>query len=666
MKRILTAIAFCAIIAGCAKDNDVLPTTDNDVKVVFEISDKAGFGADTKSVKTAWAAGDQILVVFKPEGGTYLLTDCDQNTLRFRYDGSKWNLKDNNISDISQLGTGGNYWAIHHRVSGTDDIIFNVSDRVTLKNYKGGEVLENRPDESEYIVEENVLTLGTIIMQKPSILDLFQLSVPDLPEKDWKMYICTDDMPLNDPNIKLQLYLSKESPIEEGDIVLISTSGYCGNMSGYYSPGVPNDGDYSFVFRSFAYAASSNESKDQAYIFCLTDGTDIYYYRKERGTWDGEQVTFDFTLTKDKAYKLPSFTGDNWTKIIDPYTDLSPAVAGVYKTANSYIVSAAGDYKFRATHKGNSTSSTVGTINYAVVLWESFGTATAPAIGDLVKNVAYSDGYIRFTATAAEGNAVIAAKDASDKILWSWHIWLTDKPAEHEYANDAGTMMDRNLGATSATPGDVGALGLLYQWGRKDPFLGSSSTSTGSSTEAQSTLTWPSPVQVSTLPVDATYHIANPTTFITSNNSRQNYDWFFTSSSEYHNDRWPDSGSPKSIYDPCPAGWRVPDGGENGIWAKAHGSSTNYNSTYDSTKKGFNFSGDFGESSPIWYPLQGQRGYDDGNLKYVGLYGRYWSCSSPTGSPQAYILYTYYSGGAVNPMATTDRANGLPVRCCKE
>ena len=369
-----------------------------------------------------------------------------------------------------------------------------------------------------------------------------------------------------------------------------------------------------------------------------------------------EVALSDNTLVAGKLYRV--------SKSMKTYTNLSPLVEGVYQTANSYIVSAAGDYKFRATHKGNSTSSTVGTINSAVVLWESFGTATAPAIGDLVKNVAYSDGYIRFTATAAEGNAVIAAKDDSDKILWSWHIWLTDKPAEHVYANSAGTMMDRNLGATSAAKGDVGALGLLYQWGRKDPFLGSSSTS--SSTEALSTLTWPSPVQVSTLPVDATYHIANPTTFITSNNSRQNYDWFFTSSSEYHNDRWPDSGSPKSIYDPCPAGWRVPDGGENGIWAKAHGSSTNYNSTYDSAKRGFDFSDDFGESSPIWYPLQGQRGYDNGNLNYVGLYGRYWSCSSPTGSPRAYILYTWYSGGTVNPMADTDRANGLPVRCCKE
>ena len=364
----------------------------------------------------------------------------------------------------------------------------------------------------------------------------------------------------------------------------------------------------------------------------------------------------DNTLVAGKLYRV--------SKSMKTYTNLSPLVEGVYQTANCYIVSEAGDYKFKATHKGNSTSSTVETINSAVVLWESFGTATTPAVGDLVKNVAYSDGYIRFTATAAEGNAVIAAMDASDNILWSWHIWLTDKPAEHVYANSAGTMMDRNLGATSATPGDVGALGLLYQWGRKDPFLGSSSTS--SSTVALSTITWPSPVMRSTLAHDATYHVANPTTFITSNNSRQNYDWFFTSSSEYHNDRWPDSGSPKSIYDPCPAGWRVPDGGENGIWAKAHGSSTNYNSTYDSTKRGFDFSGDFGESSPIWYPLQGQRGYDNGNLNYVGLYGRYWSCSSPTGSPRAYILYTWYSGGTVNPMADTDRANGLPVRCCKE
>lgn len=48
--------------------------------------------------------------------------------------------------------------------------------------------------------------------------------------------------------------------------------------------------------------------------------------------------------------------------------------------------------------------------------------------------------------------------------------------------------MDRNLGATTAEPNTVGALGLLYQWGRKDPFLGSASIN--SDVEAASTGHW--------------------------------------------------------------------------------------------------------------------------------------------------------------------------------
>ena len=37
--------------------------------------------------------------------------------------------------------------------------------------------------------------------------------------------------------------------------------------------------------------------------------------------------------------------------------------------------------------------------------------------------------------------------------------------------------MYRNLGAATVTTNTVSTLGLLYQWGRKDLFLGSSSTS---------------------------------------------------------------------------------------------------------------------------------------------------------------------------------------------
>lgn len=36
--------------------------------------------------------------------------------------------------------------------------------------------------------------------------------------------------------------------------------------------------------------------------------------------------------------------------------------------------------------------------------------------------------------------------------------------------------MDRNLGAKNAKKYDAGSLGLLYQWGRKDPFVGADGT----------------------------------------------------------------------------------------------------------------------------------------------------------------------------------------------
>ena len=138
--------------------------------------------------------------------------------------------------------------------------------------------------------------------------------------------------------------------------------------------------------------------------------------------------------------------------------------------------------------------------------------------------------------------------------------------------------MDRNLGATSATPGDVGALGLLYQWGRKDPFLGSSSIS--SNTEAMSTITWPSAVESNNSTGTIDYATANPTTFITYNG--KNHDWYYTGDSSTDDTRWQSS---KTIYDPCPAGWRVPDGGGSGVWATAFGTSSGWTtaSNWDST-----------------------------------------------------------------------------------
>lgn len=323
------------------------------------------------------------------------------------------------------------------------------------------------------------------------------------------------------------------------------------------------------------------------------------------------------------------------------YTDLSAA-----GTANCYLVQQAGDYKFKAVI-GN-TDATVGNVKTVEVLWESFGTDEMPDVGDLIAAASYKDGYICFSTPEAfrDGNAVVAAKNSKGTILWSWHIWCAEEGwTEQVYYNDAGTMMDRNLGATSATPGDVGALGLLYQWGRKDPFLGSSSIS--ESVFAVSTGTWNVSSYGSYYTSFLTLPEENPMTFY-SNMYLKDGAW----------------DSTKTVCDPCPAGWRVPDGGNDGVWSRASDTSSSFSSTglWNSEARGVNFSGKFGEDETIWYPASGGR-LD--SLLSKGWQGSYWSCS-PGSDGHVDASCLYFSDGGINPLAYWERRRGGSVRCQKE
>ncbi|NIF07660.1 T9SS type A sorting domain-containing protein [Chryseobacterium sp. Tr-659] len=89
-----------------------------------------------------------------------------------------------------------------------------------------------------------------------------------------------------------------------------------------------------------------------------------------------------------------------------------------------------------------------------------------------------------------KGNAVVAFR-VNGEIYWSWHVWVTDDPSNgtsYKSFNNLKRMksdgtvepipdsdwkwMDRNLGAltSSITSSDWNKnIGLLYQWGRKDP-----------------------------------------------------------------------------------------------------------------------------------------------------------------------------------------------------
>jgi len=378
-------------------------------------------------------------------------------------------------------------------------------------------------------------------------------------------------------------------------------------------------------------------------------------------TDNSEICTFN---VKETSYSVNKVKNMPVSKVI-PATDLSSS-----GTANCYIVSSQGKYKFK-TVQGNSTAS-VGDIKGVKVLWESFGTGTAPSAGDIVKTyVSYYDNYITFSTndTYKEGNAVIAAySDAAcseDNVLWSWHIWLTDAPDSQTYNNSAGTMMDRNIGATSATPGDAGALGLLYQWGRKDPFLNSSSIS--GSTQAASTLaTWPTQASQdnsSDAELNLRTSIKYPTTFITNNTSTDFSDWYCSNASYKNDNLWK---SEKTIYDPCPAGWRVPDGGNGGsggIWAKAFKTDTTWTTTsnWDETHKGMNFGSTDKTlgSGTIWYPAGGHR-ESNGSLNLVSNEGWYWSCSP---SYNKVYFFDFYNNGKIYPNSEHSRVYGMSVRC---
>jgi len=339
------------------------------------------------------------------------------------------------------------------------------------------------------------------------------------------------------------------------------------------------------------------------------------------------------------------------------FKDLSPIDNGSYKTANCYIVSEPGYYIFKA-FKGNSQQLAgsgsdlhpEGVPISADILWESFGTSTSPINGEVIKRAGYCDEYIVFQVpdTFKEGNAVIAVKDQGGTILWSWHIWLTDWPEEHIYDNGAGVMMDRNLGATSASPGDERAIGQFYQWGRKDPFGVGSIASTDDKFTRES-YNSSNGAGESKTHFEIKYAVSHPMTFLYITGG----DWLWNS----NNLLWVPSNKPKTIYDPCPSGWRVPDGGNEGIWAQAGLTS----GSYDKVNNGCLLSA----TSPdyTWYPMTGLRDTDSGSNITSTNYGYYWSATS-TGYDEAYYLKV--NPGTLYPSLTHERDYGMAVRCQKE
>ena len=190
---------------------------------------------------------------------------------------------------------------------------------------------------------------------------------------------------------------------------------------------------------------------------------------------------------------------------------------------------------------------------------------------------------ITITGGSNVGNALLALKASDGTILWSWHIWVVEDgnaPTDQTYTACEGqpTFMDRNLGATSNEYDNRYSIGLYYQYGRKDPFV----IRTDAFTVTKSGDYYTADVEITDVEVrssdnsNMSWTIKNPSTRIVhtntaSGNPPKGFNNWLEPTAEIENN-W---GSPgvvasvadcnkskggyKTIYDPCPAGYRVPD-----------------------------------------------------------------------------------------------------------
>lgn len=344
--------------------------------------------------------------------------------------------------------------------------------------------------------------------------------------------------------------------------------------------------------------------------------------------------------------------------VINSAIEEGPKNLGKKGTANCYLVTEAGEYKFPLV-KGN-TEESVGAVAKAALLWETWNNQDAVTPNSVIASVDYSGDFITFAtpATLKPGNALIAALDANDEVLWSWHIWIPATPitdaVEQNYSVKAA--MSRNLGALVDTPATldpvatVESFGLLYEWGRKDPFPGLGVVSgTGAITVAGTEMT----SQVAPMTVEEA--IKNPTVYVIKNETSK--DWLPEITDEVGK-LWGETE--KSVYDPCPVGYMLPQRNTScGFWD----SGTNLND-----REYFALDADnccYTVGSMI-FPLAGYIAEDGEGQKKAGARTIVWSARWDSGTENGYGMYGYIDDGIKFKRAGQVRTRGGSVRCVAE
>ena len=327
-----------------------------------------------------------------------------------------------------------------------------------------------------------------------------------------------------------------------------------------------------------------------------------------------------------------------------------------------------------------------------VLLWQD-----APGLitnVGLIPGQTAEEGSIIVSTADKVGNALIGLRIGGE-IRWSWHIWVTryDPDAElvaygkvYTWDNDGDgvkdyTFMDRNLGAVidkaliENTPADsLAACGLLYQWGRKDPFPSDRILRGTNRTDpkhfdskpiydmagvqlTEGSQTGGTGIRSVKTDTDLTRtglakSILGPMTVLLGSEGFQ--DWYCSSKPaeiKKCDTLWCGTRG-KTPFDPCPEGWRIPaNKNDKFIWNGLDKATTDY--------------------SPLGvFPYAGFRYCVSGGcLKNSGFAANIWSGTPPTGIGNAYELSIYISPSEKRPIIKSDincRSDGCSVRCTKD
>ena len=378
-----------------------------------------------------------------------------------------------------------------------------------------------------------------------------------------------------------------------------------------------------------------------------------------------------------------------------------------YQTSNTgtYILSNFQDHAGHAiddpwiekTHGGANAS-----VDGAEVVWAD--------AADLVHSPSIThvggEGFLDFEVKASDiqsGNAVVAVTKSdgagSKIVLWSWHLWFAPKDAldkikvtNHQNVNyyftkealgwkpiqwrsstytSARTVKVKveqtvaNNGAKAYTvinitqnPGGVkkGAT-TLYQFGRKDAFPG---------------------VDASKLAANS-HFTANAGDNMSIENGIQHPDLYYTWGSNWennysYNNLWSadntargfnDNSVVKTVYDPCPVGFKMPASNAfTGFTTTGQNSSTQSELNIEDSQTfqnnlGHNFWTNSSKTATIYFPASGCRDNSDGSLSTIGIFGSYWSAYYNVSNYGCFLIF--YSG-LVNPLYAGIRANGFAVR----